>query len=402
MDAQMAKSTGLPAVLSEFHISGLKKGLTPVLELLESLLLRTGHRLFELNRPRPALHFMQLAARAGLPSAAHELGLLFESGQGVEVNPAEARRWFRKAADAGHVASMLRLARLSLVQHHSFSLQGAPCKTLYENAPPFMAEPEIARRYALRAAEQGNIDGMALAGYLFATGKGGPVDVETALRFYGAAFAAGHVEAGLGLGTLLISGQAGKPDHASALRCFQMAAGSGNATARYFLGLMSLRGMGGERDERKAITMFAAAARKGHRPSIQQLAKWHLEDGRTASQRKAGISWLKKLASFGDMNACIELSRRYRLGQDVPVSPIEMVYWLEKSAWLGDSESQYRLGMALMEGQNMAQDPGLGESWLKAAAHQGYSPAMMELEDLENERARAAQEQLETLEAIAS
>ncbi len=394
MDAQMANVTALPVIMPEVGSKAIKKALVPALEVVESILLRMGRRLFELNKQQMAVRFMRLAAKAGLPSAAHELGLLYESGQAVEADPSEARRWFRKAADAGDVASMLRLARLCLLQHQSFALQGAPYKVLYENAPPFMAEPAMARRYALRAAQQGNIDGMALAGYLLATGKGGPVDVETALRFYGAAVAEGHTEAGLGLGTLLISGQAGKPDHASALKCFQLAAGSGNSTARYFMGLMYLHGLGGERDERKAIAMFAASARKGHRASMRHLADWHLGQDKTANQHKAGISWLKKLSAVGDIHACIELTHRYRTGQGVSASPIEMVYWLEKSAWLGHSESQYQLGMALMEGQDMTQDLALAESWLKAAATQSHPLAIKELEYLENERHKDAEEQI--------
>ena len=44
--------------------------------------------------------------------ALYMIGVIYEKGQGVEINNAEAAGWYRKAADQGHAAAQYRLGRL--------------------------------------------------------------------------------------------------------------------------------------------------------------------------------------------------------------------------------------------------------------------------------------------------
>ena len=48
-----------------------------------------------------AEQLIRLAAEKGLTRAAHDLGLMYQQGSGVEKDRAESRKWFKACAAAG-------------------------------------------------------------------------------------------------------------------------------------------------------------------------------------------------------------------------------------------------------------------------------------------------------------
>ena len=50
---------------------------------------------------------------AGDLSSMYNAGLVYDLGEGVDVDPVEAAHWFRKAAEAGHPSGMHTLQALS-------------------------------------------------------------------------------------------------------------------------------------------------------------------------------------------------------------------------------------------------------------------------------------------------
>lgn len=328
------------------------------------------------------LALLSTVGRLGSTETKYRVGCELETGDNFPVNPYMARKWFKRAADAGHVDAMLRLARLCLLQHPNYGTADGAAKPEHFNAPPFVAEPAVARHYALIAADSGNVEGLNLAGYLLSTGQGGPIDVAMALQLYSGAMAAGHPEACIGLGTLFMTGKTGRVDYPSARGCFRIAASSGNSFARYSLATMLLNGLGGAVDEEEAIGLLAAAARKGHVPSMKQLAKWHLEDGRSENQRRAGIAWLRKLANLDELSSILDLINRYRRGIDVPVSLIEAAKLLQKAADLGDAQSQFELAKSHIDGDFEGADPAYALELFTAAASSGHPQAQWHLDKL--------------------
>ena len=49
-----------------------------------------------------ALQLLRPLAAQGSAQAQYKLGLMYQAGEGVSQNYAEAAKWFRKAADQGH------------------------------------------------------------------------------------------------------------------------------------------------------------------------------------------------------------------------------------------------------------------------------------------------------------
>ena len=47
-----------------------------------------------------------------MPSAAYNLGVLYDQGLGVAADAAQALAWYRKAADAGHAGAQYTLGQM--------------------------------------------------------------------------------------------------------------------------------------------------------------------------------------------------------------------------------------------------------------------------------------------------
>jgi uncharacterized protein len=53
--------------------------------------------------------WLRLAAEQGHAQAQHNLGFMYDSGQGVPQNDAEAMKWYRLAAEQGHADAQYNL-----------------------------------------------------------------------------------------------------------------------------------------------------------------------------------------------------------------------------------------------------------------------------------------------------
>jgi TPR repeat protein len=60
-----------------------------------------------------ARHWYEKAAAAGIAQAMLNLGLMYESGDGVAADVAAARQWYEKAAVAGDSDAAAQLSRLN-------------------------------------------------------------------------------------------------------------------------------------------------------------------------------------------------------------------------------------------------------------------------------------------------
>lgn len=61
-----------------------------------------------------AAKWFRLAAEQGVTEAQHNLGVMYEKGQGVQLNLSEAEKWYRKAAEQGHAPAQAALGQMKL------------------------------------------------------------------------------------------------------------------------------------------------------------------------------------------------------------------------------------------------------------------------------------------------
>lgn len=111
-------------------------------------------------------------AEQGSAEAQRQLGLLYEHGDGVPLDFAEAARWFPRSADQGHVLAQWQLGHLyqyglgvpkdyaeaaewyRLSADHGYSVAQVALGQMYEAGDGVPEDHAEAAKWYLRAAEQ--------------------------------------------------------------------------------------------------------------------------------------------------------------------------------------------------------------------------------------------------------
>ena len=171
-------------------------------------------RAYAANRQMPeAVTAWRRAADKGSTSAMVELGVLLGTGSGGTKDPAEARKLFERAAEAGNPRGVTNLAALS-------GSGGAP------------SDPGKARALLTKAAEANSAEAQYQLGVMNADGVGGPKDDVAARAWFEKAAAQNHPGALERMGDFAESGRGGPKDTAAAKAYYEKAAALGNDSAK--------------------------------------------------------------------------------------------------------------------------------------------------------------------------
>jgi localization factor PodJL len=182
---------------------------------------------------------LRLAAIAGDPLAAYEVGVRFSEGRGVPASNEEAAHWFEIAAKKGIVPAQFRLG------------------TLYEK------------------------------------GLGVKKDLIAARDLYRAAAEKGHGKAMHNLAVIYAEGPDGKPDYPMAAQWFRKAADHGVTDSQYNLAILCARGVGVEQNLAESYKWFFLAAKEGDQNAAQkrdEIAS-RIDPAALAAARAAAESW---------------------------------------------------------------------------------------------------------------
>ncbi|MHA6287381.1 peptidoglycan-binding protein [Maricaulis sp. CAU 1757] len=125
-----------------------------------------GMRAIEDNDPATAAILLRRAAEQGVPAAQYRYAKLLESGEGVEIDLEEARRWTERAANAGHRRAMHNLG----VMHY----YGTGVST----------DTAQAARWFQEAALLGLQDSQFNLALLYETGDGVPLSLPDAYAWF--------------------------------------------------------------------------------------------------------------------------------------------------------------------------------------------------------------------------
>jgi len=169
-------------------------------------------RAYAANRQmREAMSAWHKAADKGSTSAMVELGVMLGTGNGVAKDPAEARKLFERAAEAGNPRGVTNLAALS---------GGAA------------SDPVKARALLSKTAETNSAEAQYQLGLMTADGVGGPKDDAAARALFEKAAAQGHPAAMERMGAFAQSGRGGPQDSGAAKAYYEKAAALGNEDAK--------------------------------------------------------------------------------------------------------------------------------------------------------------------------
>ncbi|WP_052208657.1 tetratricopeptide repeat protein [Croceibacterium mercuriale] len=240
--------------------------------------------------------------------AAIILGNLYRSGFGdIPADPEEARRWFDKALDVGHLPAAQILGDMCFAGEGG--RRDVPrAVRFYRRVAEFGLptaqyalgqilefgddrvepdQPEALRWYreAARASHPGAMFALAVA---YDRGAGVPVDRVLATGFYKEAALQGHAGAMAALGTSFYTGDGVAQDHPVARQWFAQAAGLGDVDGMVNLAVMAARGEGGAPDRVAAWRLLHSASQRRHERAPTVLAA--LEAQMSPEERRAAAS----------------------------------------------------------------------------------------------------------------
>jgi localization factor PodJL len=122
---------------------------------------------------------------------------------------------------------------------------------------------EEAARWFERAANQGLVPAIYRLGSIYEKGQGVRKNLDGARRLYVAAAERGNAKAMHNIAVLHAEGADGKPDYRAAAQWFGKAAAHGVADSQYNLGILYARGIGVDQNLAESYKWFSLAAAQG-------------------------------------------------------------------------------------------------------------------------------------------
>lgn len=224
-------------------------------------------------------------AQQGNAEAQHELGIMYDYGQGVTKNEAEAMKWYRKAADQGLAVAQFYLGWMyedgrgvqkDIDQAHKWYKKAAEQghNSARAHLPKTVQERQKTEfEQLLENAEQGDVNAQFDLALRYNQGSNGvKKDYKKAEKWYRKAAEQGDADAQNNLGVMYANGQGTPKDEAEAVKWYRKAAEQGEAYAQNNLGVMYANGLGVVRDEKEAVKWYEKSAKQGHK-----IAKKNLE-----------------------------------------------------------------------------------------------------------------------------
>lgn len=202
-----------------------------------------------------AVKWYRKAAELGHVSSQFNLGLIYAKGRGVQPDPAEALKWYGLAAEGGDATAQATIANMYL------NGNGAP------------KDLNAAFDWSMRAAKRGHHASMFNLGEMYSQGLGVQQNLNEAFRWYKKAADKGHVNAQINVGFMYGKGQGVDRDDTEAYHWYRLAAESGNSNAQYNLGVIYAKGRGIPRNLNEARKWYGRAADQGDENAERALAR---------------------------------------------------------------------------------------------------------------------------------
>lgn len=237
------------------------------------------------------LRLWQTAAADNHVYASLSLGVLFDTGRGVEQDEKVAFRWYMKAANLGNcfaqclVGDMYMAGRGVGADHkESFEWYSAAAKQghgyalemvgsmYFEGCGTRQSDRKAVETWK-RAANKGQVRAFCNLGFMSEHGRGTEKSLSEAFLFYRKAAEMGCKTSQCAVAIMYTTDKFGVKNMAEAARWYDMAARQGVGEAQYNLAFMYETGDGVLQDQKKALRWYHEAAKKGVKAAQDSIDK---------------------------------------------------------------------------------------------------------------------------------
>ena len=185
-------------------------------------------------------------AKDGDPKSQNFIGTMYDYGEGVAEDNAEAVKWFRLVAEQGDATGQTNLG------------------LMYENGSGVPEDKVEAAKWYRLAAEQEDATGQWYLGTMYENGSGVPENNAEAVKWYRLAAEQGNAYGQFGLGAMYEYGEGVSKDNVEAVKWYRLAAEQGHVDGQYRLGTMYDYGQGIAEDNAEAEKWYTLAGEQGN------------------------------------------------------------------------------------------------------------------------------------------
>ena len=315
-----------------------------------------------------ALKWFRLAASSGSVTATVNIATMVLNGDAAG-DAVEGFRSLKEAAEQGSPAAQSTLAQA------------------YANEEDVERyAPAEAAKWWLRAAEQSEASAALRLAAAYTKGDsilGLAKDSQKMIRWYRVAADGGNSKAASILGLFLAQGEVIPQDYAEAIKYYEYAIVHGNEEvsreAQCNLGAMHAEGKGVTQDYGQALKLYTLAAERGCLRSHENIAGMHERGEGVAPSMAQAIKWHTSGAELGSAASQYNLASIYAQGNGVPQNFESAFKWCQMAAEQGDEMAQHNLALMYREGEGTVRDYAQACAWLQRAMQQGYmfSPGVL-------------------------
>lgn len=199
------------------------------------------------KNPAEANKWYAKAAEIGFTPANNTLGMAAMSGFGGPRDVRKAVGYFKTAAEAGYAPAQYNLAKL-----------------YYNGDDGVPQDYKQAGAWFGAAVKTGHAGALFAAGRMYDMGQGVPADPKRAIVYYKEAALKDNADAQSALATFFYTGEVVQKDLATARKLFLNAARQGQPDAMFNMGVMSMNGEAGAKDLATAYVWFTLAQQSGY------------------------------------------------------------------------------------------------------------------------------------------
>jgi TPR repeat protein/formylglycine-generating enzyme required for sulfatase activity len=244
---------------------------------------------------------------------------------------------------------------------------------MYLNGNGVARDPAEAMKWYKKAAQR-DVAVRSQIAEMYATGDGVAKDPVEAMIWHRKA-AEQAAWAQFNLGVMYYNGEVIAKDLGEAAKWFKKAAEQGDATAQLQLGKMYENGNGLERNPTEAIKWYGKSAEQGEVSAQYRLAVMYSKGDGVIQNSEAAFTLFLEAAEKGLLAAQTDLGDRYAAGEGTVKNPVEAAKWYRRSAERGDASAQYRLGVIYANGDGVQKNHAEAAEWFRKAAVQRNTTA---------------------------
>ena len=220
-----------------------------------------------------AVDWYHKAARQGNASAMFNLGAAYYNGDGVNVDDALSYAWFTLAQIAGDAKAGEAVQRADAeLKPWEINEAFKRIATLYDQGQYLPQNPAEAARWWLKAANRGDTDAQVEIGIRMALGQGIPPDPVQGRHWCEQVAKERDPRGENCMGYIYRHGSGVKSDPKEARKWYEQSAQQNNALGIKMLAEMDENGEGARPDRTAACVLYARLALAGDRDSLQRLA----------------------------------------------------------------------------------------------------------------------------------